>query len=49
MIGYQTGDDGVPGRGGVTTFHQSEVLHSLILFDFNEFSKSDKSLKKKLV
>ena len=32
MMGYQTGDDEVPGRGRVTTLtsHQSEILHSLI-------------------
>ena len=32
-MGYQIGDDGVPGRGRVTTLtnHQSEILHSLIL------------------
>ena len=31
-MGYQAGDDGVPGRGRVTTLtsHQSEILHSLI-------------------
>ena len=31
-MGYQSGDDGVPGRGGVTTLtsHQSGILHSLI-------------------
>ena len=34
MMGYQTGDDGVPGRGRVSTLtsHQSEILHSLIFF-----------------
>ena len=34
MMGYQTGDDGVPGRGRVTTLmsHQSEIFHSLIFF-----------------
>ena len=33
MMGYQT-DDGVPARGGVTTFtsHHSGILHSLIFF-----------------
>ena len=32
MMGYQTGDNGVRGRGRVTTLtsHQSEILHSLI-------------------
>ena len=32
MMGYQTGGDGVPGRGRVKTLmsHQSEILHSLI-------------------
>ena len=32
MMGYQTWDDGVPGRGRVATLmsHQSEILHSLI-------------------
>ena len=32
MMGYQTGHDGVPGRGRVTTLmsHQSGILHSLI-------------------
>ena len=32
MIGYWTGDDRVPGRGGVTTLmsNQSEILHSSI-------------------
>ena len=32
MMGYQSGDDGMPGRGGVTTLmsHQSGILHSLI-------------------
>ena len=36
MMRYQTGDDGVPGRGRVTTLtgHQSEILHSLIFFTF---------------
>ena len=35
-MGYQTGDDGVPDRGGVTTLtsHQSEILHPLILLVF---------------
>ena len=32
MIGCEPGDDGVPGRDGVTTLpsHQSGILHSLI-------------------
>ena len=32
MMGYQSGDDGMPGRGGVTTLtsHQSGILHPLI-------------------
>ena len=32
MMGYQSGDDGVSGRGGVRTLmsHQSEIRHSLI-------------------
>ena len=35
-MGYQTGDDGVPGRGTVATLmsHQSEILHSLIFYLF---------------
>ena len=33
-MGFQIGDDRVPGRGRVTTLmsHQSEILHSLVLF-----------------
>ena len=38
MVGGQTGDDGVPGRGRATTLmsHQSEILHSLIFIFANE-------------
>ena len=38
MMGYQTGDDGVPGRCRVTTLtnHQSGILHSLIFHYFNK-------------
>ena len=38
MMGYQSGDDGVPGRGGVTTLtsQQSGILHSLIFFSIDE-------------
>ena len=37
MMGCQSGDDGVPGRGGVTTLmsHKSGILHSLI-FSFSK-------------
>ena len=37
MMGYQTGDDGVPDRGRVTTLtsQEREILHSLI-FDISK-------------
>ena len=38
MMGYQTGDDWVPGRGRVKTLksHQSEILHSLIFLKIDK-------------
>ena len=44
MMGYQTGDDGVPGRDRVTTLmsHQSEILHSLIFCSFLKLYKDQR-------
>ena len=43
MMGYRSWDDGVPGRGGVTTLtsHKSGILHSLILLSV----RSDRSVR----
>ena len=38
QVGFQTWDDGVPGKGRVTMLmsHQSEILHSLIFISHKE-------------